>query len=159
MRGHGEKLTEKYMKLRYELLNVGDSKLPTDEEYFPDSGRWAIMELFHDLSTQVSEDDAPIRRLITSPWIKASERMPTKEDADEHGRICIINPCGGVGVLHWEQLMSLDLWIPCPKPEKPKTDFQRDYVEKLKGAALELWEMLSVSDRGGVRSVWEARNL
>ena len=94
-----------------------------------------------------------------SPWIKASDRMPTKEDADDWGIVAIFSYEGGFNMSSWNTVCGGFYWTPCPKPEKPKPDFQRDYVDKLEGAALELWEMLSVSDRGGVRSIWEARNL
>lgn len=70
--------------------------------------------------------DKPARRRMTLPepqgWISVKERMPTKEDADDYGRVIWLRTDGAVYTERWNGKATwYHGWLPIPPiPKKPK---------------------------------------
>ena len=89
-------------------------------------GRWAEDEVYDGINTAIEA----LRQY--QPWVPCSERMPTKEDADENGYVLVIFEYGSVGEWNVQEIKynndraSIDLelskithWRPM-LPEPPK---------------------------------------
>lgn len=73
----------------------------------------------------LDENVAPLFEVAPSPeWVKTSDRLPTREDADEHGKVWALL-CGKVVLEDWDSVFDLLWWMPKPRatpPEPPEAD-------------------------------------
>jgi hypothetical protein len=53
-----------------------------------------------------------------SEWI--TDRLPTKEDADEEYKVWLAGSNGEVMRCHYEDIQTGEVWAPKPKPVPPK---------------------------------------
>jgi len=54
-----------------------------------------------------------------SEWVKVSERLPTREDADEEGYVWVAAR-NGVASDHWANSPFYGYWMPKPRQQPPE---------------------------------------
>ena len=176
--------------MRYELLEVGDIYTDDCEFRFLDekdrNKKWesvvrSLIGKPHDGTLIVRRPLTPrITITVADPWIKASDRMPTKDDGDCDDGVVIADEDGDLFLRKWRDVAKGERWIgkapstvggltglimgkaeeidvETEAPVKHSLDFQRDYIDKLEGTDAVLWGCWSEEHREGIRKEWEAK--
>lgn len=78
----------------------------------------------------------------SSEWVKTSDRLPTREDADEQGKVWALL-CGKVVLEDWNFIFDLLWWMPKPHQQPPEPPGFSDRVKELEAQLTEQADVIA----------------
>ncbi len=135
----------------WRLLEAGEIPTKDDEIFVCSEWRRGILIQ----GVPLGNSECLVRRLETVPqWpeaIRTSERMPTKEDANEYNSVLAFGSTYGWATIHYANVGPgrYDLWLPlppAPPPEKSEAekawDERRKSTEMTNATSFDMFEVM-----------------
>jgi hypothetical protein len=142
---------------RYEYVKPKDFK-PSDE-YYDGHGNWNVIGNNNGLPLR--NWALPIRRIIPSPWVAYADRKPEEKDANSFGFVLVgssLHDEAQISRFDSQYISTWSYWMPILPLPRPARDFQLDYVKKLEGMPLYMWQMLGEVEQGMLEKQWRKEN-